>query len=53
MPTHTQNEWPTFKLESYKEQYDLNYKSVIPTNIYGPNDNYDIVNGHVITFFNS
>jgi GDP-L-fucose synthase len=36
------------QIRSYKEQYDLNYKSVIPTNIYGPNDNYDTVNGHVI-----
>jgi len=36
------------QIRSYKEQYGLNYKSVIPTNIYGPNDNYDIQNGHVI-----
>jgi GDP-L-fucose synthase len=36
------------QIRAYKEQYDLNYKSVIPTNIYGPNDNYDIENGHVI-----
>lgn len=36
------------QIRSYNEQYGLNYKSVIPTNIYGPNDNYDIVNGHVI-----
>jgi len=36
------------QIRSYREQYGLNYKSVIPTNIYGPNDNYDIVNGHVI-----
>ncbi len=36
------------QIRSYKEQYGLNYKSVIPTNIYGPNDNYDIKNGHVI-----
>jgi len=36
------------QIRSYKEQYDLNYKSVIPTNIYGPNDNYNIENGHVI-----
>jgi len=36
------------QIRAYKEQYDLNYKTVIPTNIYGPNDNYDIVNGHVI-----
>ena len=36
------------QLRSYKEQYGLSYKSVIPTNIYGPNDNYNIKNGHVI-----
>ena len=36
------------QIKSYKEQYGLNYKSVIPSNIYGPNDNYDITNGHVI-----
>jgi GDP-L-fucose synthase len=36
------------QIRAYREQYGLNYKSVIPTNIYGPNDNYDIVNGHVI-----
>ena len=36
------------QIRSYREQYGLNYKSVIPSNIYGPNDNYDIKNGHVI-----
>jgi GDP-L-fucose synthase len=36
------------QIRAYKEQYGLNYKAVIPTNIYGPNDNYNIVNGHVI-----
>jgi GDP-L-fucose synthase len=36
------------QIRSYREQYGLNYKSVIPCNIYGPNDNYDIVNGHVL-----
>jgi GDP-L-fucose synthase len=36
------------QIRSYREQYGLNYKSVIPCNIYGPNDNYNIVNGHVI-----
>tara|TARA_R110002051_G_scaffold62145_2_gene113787 strand:+ start:51 stop:956 length:906 start_codon:yes stop_codon:yes gene_type:complete len=33
---------------AYKEQYGVNYVSVIPTNIYGPNDNFDIKNGHVL-----
>ena len=36
------------QIKSYNEQYGVNYKSVIPTNIYGPKDNYDIENGHVI-----
>jgi len=36
------------QIRSYKEQYGLNYKSVIPCNIYGPNDNYNLVNGHVL-----
>jgi len=36
------------QIRAYKEQYGLNYKSVIPTNIYGINDNFDIENGHVI-----
>jgi GDP-L-fucose synthase len=36
------------QIQAYREQYGLNYKSVIPTNIYGPNDNYDIKNGHVV-----
>jgi GDP-L-fucose synthase len=36
------------QIKSYKEQYGLNYTSVIPCNIYGPNDNYSIENGHVL-----
>ena len=36
------------QIRAYKEQYGLNYKSVIPCNIYGPNDNYNLVNGHVL-----
>lgn len=36
------------QIRSYREQYGLNYKSVIPSNIYGPNDNYDTINGHVL-----
>lgn len=36
------------QIRAYREQYGLNYKSVIPTNIYGPNDNYNLENGHVI-----
>ena len=36
------------QIRAYKEQYGLNYKTVIPSNIYGPNDNYDLINGHVL-----
>ena len=36
------------QIRAYREQYNLNYTAVIPTNIYGPNDNFDIVDGHVI-----
>jgi len=32
----------------YKDQYDLNYTSIIPTNIYGPHDNFNVEDGHVI-----
>ncbi len=33
---------------AYNEQYDLNYTCVIPSNIYGPNDKFDLVGGHVM-----
>jgi len=33
---------------AYNEQYGTNYVCVIPTNIYGPRDNFNIENGHVI-----
>lgn len=36
------------QIRAYREQYGLQYKSVIPTNIYGINDNFDIENGHVL-----
>jgi len=36
------------QLRAYREQYGLNYVSVIPTNIYGPKDNFNLENGHVI-----
>jgi len=36
------------QIRAYREQYGLNYTGVIPTNIYGPNDNFDLENGHVI-----
>lgn len=34
--------------KSYKEQYNRNYICIIPTNIYGENDNYSLEDGHVI-----
>jgi len=33
---------------AYRQQYGCNFISVIPNNLYGPNDNYDLNNGHVI-----
>ena len=33
---------------AYREQYGVNYVSIIPTNIYGPNDNFDLHQGHVM-----
>lgn len=34
--------------ESYKKQYGCNFISVMPTNMYGPNDNYNLSNSHVL-----
>src|SRR5579863_9821797 len=34
--------------ESYRAQYGCNFISVMPTNLYGPNDNYDLNNSHVL-----
>ena len=34
--------------ESYRLQYGCNFISVMPTNLYGPNDNYDLGNSHVL-----
>jgi GDP-L-fucose synthase len=34
--------------ESYNRQYGRQYVSVMPTNLYGPNDNYDLANCHVL-----
>ena len=33
---------------AYNEQYGTNFVCVIPTNIYGQNDNFDLENGHVL-----
>jgi GDP-L-fucose synthase len=34
--------------ESYNRQYGTQYVSVMPTNLYGPNDHYDLNNSHVL-----
>lgn len=34
--------------DAYRAQYSCNFISVMPTNLYGPNDNYDLNNSHVL-----
>jgi len=34
--------------DAYREQYGCNFISVMPTNLYGPNDNYDLETSHVL-----
>jgi GDP-L-fucose synthase len=34
--------------ESYNRQYGTDYRTIMPTNLYGPNDNFHIENSHVI-----
>mgnify|MGYP000861772371 CR=1 FL=1 len=34
--------------EAYRDQYGANFISAMPTNLYGPNDNYDLQNSHVL-----
>lgn len=34
--------------DAYRSQYGCNFVSVMPTNLYGPNDNYDLKNSHVL-----
>ena len=34
--------------EAYRTQYGCDFISVMPTNLYGPNDNYDLQNSHVL-----
>ncbi|MGB4905471.1 MAG: GDP-L-fucose synthase, partial [Saprospiraceae bacterium] len=34
--------------EAYRDQYGCNFISAMPTNLYGPNDNYNLQNSHVI-----
>ena len=35
-------------VENYARQYGCNFTSLMPTNLYGPNDNYDLENSHVL-----
>lgn len=35
-------------IEAYRDQYGCDFISVMPTNLYGPNDNYDPQNSHVL-----
>ncbi len=35
-------------VKSYNRQYGTNFISVMPTNLYGPNDNFDLMNSHVL-----
>jgi GDP-L-fucose synthase len=35
-------------IESLRKQYGVNYISLMPTNLYGPNDNYDLNSSHVL-----
>lgn len=34
--------------DAYRSEYGCNFVSVMPTNLYGPNDNYDLQNSHVL-----
>ena len=34
--------------EAFRDQYHCNFISAMPTNLYGPNDNYDLQNSHVL-----
>ena len=34
--------------QSYNKQYGTNFVSVMPTNLYGPNDNFDLMGSHVL-----
>ena len=54
-PPHTSNDAYAYakrmadvQIRAYREQYGLNYISIIPTNIYGPNDNFSLKHGHVV-----
>ena len=54
-PLEPTNEWYAIakiagiKLcQSYRKEFDLNFVSAMPTNLYGPNDNFDLETSHVL-----
>jgi GDP-L-fucose synthase len=54
-PLEPTNEWYAIakiagiKLcQAYRRQHDCDFVSVMPTNLYGPNDNFDLLSGHVL-----
>ena len=54
-PPHSSNEGYAYAKRmvdtmsrAYNEEYGCNFTSVIPTNVYGPHDNFDINGGHVV-----
>jgi GDP-L-fucose synthase len=54
-PPHTSNDGYAYakrmlevQTRIYQEQFNDNFICIIPTNIYGPNDNYNLIDGHVI-----
>ena len=36
------------QIKAYRRQHGVSYCSIVPTNLYGPNDNFSLTNGHVI-----
>ena len=54
-PLETTNQWYAIAkisgvklIEALREQYNRDYVSLMPTNLYGPGDNYDLKNSHVL-----
>jgi len=54
-PPHTSNDAYAYAkrmmeihCRAYNEQYNTNFSCIIPTNIYGPHDNFSLEDGHVI-----
>lgn len=54
-PLETTNQWYSIAkiaglklIEAFRKQHGCNFISCMPTNLYGPNDNYDLENSHVL-----